>query len=355
MRLFTSALCATVAVGLLAGCSGSNLSTPTSSAPVGAQQNHIVNGHFVPGFSKFASLIPVEVRPNGMQKILARLQPDRHHKKKTDAWGSQFYASKINGYTGKLSSNPAPKCTETSSYVNGIAVDGKGALIDPDGGSRTVIVYGKFCAASIGSFSDSYGQPSDASSADAASKNIAIGNIFDSTGAGSISICTLSGGCSSNLKNSNMYEVAGVAMDNSGNCYASSTNSLGTATMTYFAGCAGSGTAATGWANTYYGGIDIDKAGNIVAIDAFTPAVRIYSGCNPTCTLVGGPFALHGDAVFGHLNATSTEFIAGDYTNGELDVYKYSTTALTYLYSFNNGLSSADDVEGAAFVPRSKQ
>jgi hypothetical protein len=140
MRLFTSALCATVAVGLLAGCSGNSLSTPSSSAPVGAQANHIVNGHFIPGFSRYATLVPVELRPSGPQPVLDRITPDKH-KAKGGAWGSQFYASKINGYEGSLKSNPAPKCTETASYPNGIAVDGKGALIDPDGGTRTVIVY----------------------------------------------------------------------------------------------------------------------------------------------------------------------------------------------------------------------
>jgi hypothetical protein len=78
MRLFTSALCATVAVGLLAGCSGNSLSTPSSSAPVGAQANHIVNGHFIPGYSRFANLVPVELRPTGPQPVLDRITPDKH-------------------------------------------------------------------------------------------------------------------------------------------------------------------------------------------------------------------------------------------------------------------------------------
>jgi len=355
MRLFTSALCATVAVGLLAGCSGNSLSTPSSSAPVGAQANHIVNGHFIPGFSRYATLVPVELRPSGPQPVLDRITPDKH-KAKGGAWGSQFYASKINGYEGSLKSNPAPSCTDTASYPNGIAVDGKGALIDPDGGTRTVIVYKPgLCAGTAGTITDSNGQPADAASANAATGTIAVGNIFGTAGAGGISVCTLKSGCSAFLTNSNIYELAGVAMDKKGNCYASAETSAGTATMTYFAGCAGSGTAATGWQNTYYGGLDIDGKGNIVAIDAFTPALRVYSGCNPTCKAVAGPFSLHGDTVFGHLNKKGNMFIGGDYANGELDVYKYITKGLTYEYSSNSGRSGSDDVEGDAFDPRSKQ
>jgi hypothetical protein len=181
---------------------------------------------------------------------------------------------------------------------------------------------------------------------------IAISNIFDTSGDGSISVCTISG-CTSNLTNSNMYEVAGVAMAKNGDCWASATDSGGAATLTYFAGCAGAGVTATGFTNTYFGGLDIDKAGNLVSIDAFTPAVRVYKGCNPACTLVGGPFSLFGDAIFGHLNKKSTAFATGDFANGEIDVYNYSPTSVTYRYSFNNGLSG--QVEGAAYNPRSKE
>ena len=57
---------------------------------------------------------------------------------------------------------------------------------------------------------------------DALTGKIALGNIFDNSSAsGSVSICTLAGGSTDNLTNSVMYEVAGVAMDNSGNCWAS--------------------------------------------------------------------------------------------------------------------------------------
>ena len=92
-------------------------------------------------------------------------------------------------------------------------------------------------------------------------------------------------------------------------------------------------------------------AANASRLEAVTLIPRVYKGCDPKCTLLGGPFALSGNTIFGHLNERSTEFVGADYQYGEIDVYKYAPTRLTYLYSFNNGLDAGDDVEGAAFNP----
>ncbi len=96
-----------------------------------------------------------------------------------------------------------------------------------------------------------------------------------------------------------------------------------------------------------YGGLDIDKNGNLVAISAFTSQMYVYSGCDPACTLVGGPFSMQGEAVFGHLNKQSMTFCAGDFSTAGMDVYYYSPSALTYWYSFNNGLCPASNPKAA--------
>lgn len=357
MRLISSALCTTVAVALLAGCSG-NMSQTTPSVPgsTGQTQSRYEHGKFIPHWSYPASVVPHLGAQPRYREVLQRFA--KKHGNNGGIYASEFYGTSMYGYQHVNTGNNPPTCSVGPvSYVNGQAVDGKGNLIDPDGGTRSVIVFSGpgMCGSEAGSFSDGYGQPSDAASADAVNGTIAVGNIFDTSGAGSVSVCTLSGGCTANLTNPNMYEVAGVAMDNSGNCWASATNSAGTATLTYFAGCTGSGTAATGYVNTYYGGLDIDKNGNLVAISAFDSNVYVYSGCNPACTLVGGPFALHGEAVFGHLNKQSMTLCTGDFVNGEMDVAYYSPSAVTYWYSFNNGLSSSLEPEGCSFNPRSTQ
>jgi hypothetical protein len=284
---------------------------------------------------------------------------------------SEVSGTSIFGYQTKNKKNNGPRCTVpfAVAYPNDIDVDGAGNLIDPDGGTRSIII-GQgpdMCGAEAASISDPYGQPNDASSANALTGTIAVGNVIgNGRGAtGSISVCTVAGGCTVNLTNAAMDEVAGVAMANNGDCWGDAFNSSSAATLTYFAGCAGAGVQASGFTNTSYGGIDLDKFGHLVTIDIFDPAgvsaVDVYSGCNPVCTLIGGPFPLEGDAVFGHLNKGSSRFATGDYVNGQVDLYKYHSsktgagTSLTYEYSFNNGLNPSQGVEGVAYDPRSKQ
>ncbi len=79
-----------------------------------------------------------------------------------------------------------------------MGVDGVGNFLEPDGGTRSLNIYQGpgMCGALAGNIADPYGQPSDASSPDALTGKIALGNIFDNSSAsGSVSICTLAGGC----------------------------------------------------------------------------------------------------------------------------------------------------------------
>lgn len=359
MRLFTAALCGAVAAGLLAACSGRDLSTPSSLAPAEGQVNHLVSGRFIPGWSRFAKLIPVELQRTP-RAVLDRITPDKHKKKgRVGIYGSMFYNSFINGYKGGDRKNNPPICTLGSSYANDIAVDGKGNLMNPNGGVRDVEIYKPECGPELGVLDENayyLGQPSDAASLNVKAGTIIVGNIFGVGAAGDIAVCTLKDQCTGYLTNYYaMYEVAGVALAKNGDCWGSATDRSGFATMTYFKHCAGTAQNATGWKKTYYGGLDIDTHGNIVAVDAFVPQLWIYRGCNPACHVVAGPFPLHGTTVFGHLNRTGTQWVGGDFENGMLDVYKYGTKALTYEYSISNGLTASDDVEGAAFAPASKE
>jgi hypothetical protein len=147
-----------------------------------------------------------------------------------------------------------------------------------------------------------------------------------------------------------MNQVEGVALARNGDCWASANTPP---TLTYFAHCQSPGVTATGFQGHMPAGMDIDDNGNLVVLEG---GVRhrwayIYSGCNPGCVLVGGPFRLLGGPLYGHLDASSKRFVAADFS--ELDVYSYSTSGITYEYSISTGLGQ--DAWGAAFSPPSKE
>ncbi len=304
-----------------------------------------------------ANVAPAGPAPGGLGAPRTQLSASElSHRSRRGIYVSVFFGGGIYGYPIENRRNRPPTCTVPgASYPSDIAVDGNGNLIVPDGGSRTVIVFKgpKMCGSELGSFGDPYGTPSDAASNDAASGPIAVAT--SGTTGGGIAVCTSSGGCTKFLTSPNIGEVAGVAMAKNGDCWASATTSTGTATLTYFKRCAKPGQPATGFKNTYYGGLDIDIHGNLVSIDAFASALWIYRGCKPVCSVVGGPFPLRGDAVFGHLNENSTEFAAADYACGCVDVYGRNARGIVYKYSFSNGLSISNDVSGVAYNPRSRE
>jgi hypothetical protein len=231
--------------------------------------------------------------------------------------------------------NLPPICSETVSSAVDIAADEKGDLIVPAEHSGVEVFAGPdMCGPELGTIGETAGKAVDAASIDAADGPIVLGISSDGTGKGSLLICSLKSGCTTNLQNPGMFEVVGVAVARNGDCWASSLP----AALTYFQGCSGPGQVATGYKNPDPGGLDIDKDGNLISISTQTYEVYVYSGCRPSCKLIGGPFPLLGEGVYGHLNADSTTFAVTDYSYAQADIYKYEPVALTYMYSINNGL-----------------
>jgi hypothetical protein len=182
-------------------------------------------------------------------------------------------------------------------------------------------------------------------------------------GPGSLSVCTLaSGTCSVNLTNPNILIVGGVAMANNGDCWASALNPSGVADLVYFQGCSGAGVVATGFANPFYGGIDIDNKGNLVTVSlldasfSFPSLVNVYSGCKPACTLLSSS-PLAGESIYGHVARQGKRFVTTDLLTAAVEVYTYSPTAgLSLAYSFTGGIPCAtDECESAAFSPGSEK
>lgn len=263
------------------------------------------------------------------------------------------------GYAPTNRRNKGPICTETPGLFTGdVAVDDRGNLMVTAETAGEVLIYKgpEMCGALLGTLRTS-ALSLDVASADAVNGKIIVGNVqtFNPSDFGDIEICTLSDGCGTSITNQNINSVYGVALARNGDCWASASSLDGGTILVYFKGCSASGQIATGFKNEYPGGLDIDSDGNLVSVDS--QQFWVYKGCKPKCTLVGGPFAAEGYAVFGHLNKQSTQFVAGDSEYNQIDVYAYSPHAMTYEYSFNNGISinGGGDFIGAAYNPRSKE
>jgi hypothetical protein len=320
----------------------------------------------MPRWSAHASVLPPALRPAGRMPLHGHAAKGINPNFMMAAGGlyvTEFYSTDIFAYPHQNTGNGPPSCTIGGVlFPNDVASDDKADVIDPDGGSNTIQVFkghGK-CGALLGTINDPYGQPVDASSQDAQTGTIAVANLFSTyQGGGTISLCTMKAGCTTNLVNSNMWEVIGVAMSRKGaDCWATSYDQRGVPWLTWFAGCAGTGQTVSGWVNSSPGGLDIDKNGNIVSLDPAASAVYIYSGCNPTCTLHSGPYPLQGQAIYGHLNRQSMALATADFQYGQVDIYAYHVNGhhmVSYMFSFNNGLNANDEVLGVAYAPRSHQ
>ncbi len=104
-----------------------------------------------------------------------------------------------------------------------------------------------------------------------------------------------------------------------------------------------------------YGGLDLDGKGHVLAIEwnEDSADLWVYSVCKPICTLVAENPLTNNVAFFGHLDRRSQRFAVGAYLRGQVDIYTYTPTTLTYEYSFNRGLSYTKDVGGVAYSPSS--
>jgi hypothetical protein len=93
-----------------------------------------------------------------------------------------------------------------------------------------------------------------------------------------------------------------VAMSETGDCWSAGVDNGSNYALYYFKGCTSPGVPARQWLNREWGGLDVDTHGNLVSIDQGAASLYVYRGCDPLCRKVGGPFALHDDAQYGHLN-----------------------------------------------------
>jgi hypothetical protein len=347
LNLRRYALCSCAAAVMLAGCGGSQ---PPIAASGTMPQSSQTAQHGARGGSW--------IKP-GTSPVTPRRTPG--DKLYVDVHSSNSSSAVIYGYRLRLGHLKQICTVPGITYADQVSVDAHGRPLAPDSTAKSVTVFSGpgLCQSELGSLTDPYGQPVNASSANAATGIVAVANIFDTSSAGdtlmpgSISVCTLSGGCTANLTNPNMFELCCVLLAKNGDCWASALNhSLTAGTLTYFKQCSGSGKAATGYKGPGYGSLDRDSQGNLVTVSWTSnyTDLYVYHGCDPRCSLVGGPLRLTNGGIFGSLNASGTTWAMANFKTFAIDVYAYTPTKVTYEYSFKVG----GNVASVAFSPRSK-
>lgn len=355
MRMW-SMLLGTVIGAVLSGCMGTGFGSPPTETPS--------NGALAP------PLVPAWAQPIGTKRLHLGEKIVR------DAKGGGIYASDfiggfVAGYSGSDKRNKPPACTITVEQPGVIDVDPADNLIVPGSLGTgyyqpSIIVYQGpgLCGPLIGSVPDTTGnQPRAVASLNARTGKIVVAESNPSTNAGDLVVCTLAAGCGEPMRRPKIKGgTLGVAVAKNGDCWMSaeelqgSYNPPGAAALAYFRHCQGRGKTATGYKNPYYGGLFIDTQGNLGAVDLYDGTLYVYKGCNPVCMLIGGPFALQGLSVGAGLNRAGNKLAVADFGNQAVDIYAYTPTSLTYLYSINNGLLfSASAVFGAAFSSSNKQ
>jgi hypothetical protein len=305
------------------------------------------------------------MQPAGVRRLhLNQPVPLKTKKPKAMFWASEFYGDQFFGYAAPNSGNSAPTCTVGSSSapvddVNGTGSDAYSNIVVPGytgtGSYLTVNVYkAGTCGTVLGAPQDSGGQPADADSNGnvATGANIVVGELANyTTEEGDVLICSLTS-CGTPITSSNITGYgAGVAVDKAGDCWMSAeTSGNASATLAYWPGCTGAGETATGFSNAYYGGLFIDKKGDLGSVD-LSGYLYVYKGCDPKCKTVSKT-TLKGESLFGNLNAKGDELVVGDFENGTCDVYTYSPKGSTFQYSFDSGLTTSDDVESCINSPK---
>jgi hypothetical protein len=266
----------------------------------------------------------------------------------------------VHAYRGVDRENAPPVCSIYSSPgedIIDIGVDRQGDLIASSNAFGFVQVFSGPTLCGRRAYTDvDNGFPADAAALDAIHGAVVVASEngeFDSASGkfvGQVEICAPRGDECGNLTESRPGLAASesVAISQTGDCWSAGVDNGSKNALYYFKGCQSPGVPAKRWLNNEWGGLDTDSHGNLLSLDQGTASLYVYHGCDPICRKVGGPFALHAAAAYGHLNLRGTLFAAA--SSGAVDLYTYTPHALTYKYSITNG---ADGISGVAFSPGS--
>jgi NHL repeat len=267
-----------------------------------------------------------------------------------------IYASSFGGDTvdyydkGTGPNNPvAGSLSGSLSNPWGMAVDKSGDLYVANSEDQNVLVYAKGSTAPTSTLTDSDKFPCD----------VAIGSdgtVYVANGSGPIgadgNVVIYKSGATQptqTLNNGHFFHVAGVALDKNGDVFVSYNGQAdGTGGVVEF--------HAPKFANTtnmhvklgYAGGVGFDAKGHLLVIDQEGPTLNVYNvgKRKPVAKLT-----LPGSSWFFAFNHDSTKLYVADSQLGEIDVFRYTPTALKQTNKITNGGSPSAGDYGVVDTP----
>lgn len=171
-QLALSKMSCTAAIVVLTGCSGigaqggSDPGADPSGASAGASHGGALPDSLIPYARGVLMQIPTV--PDATAPASA----------KAHIYVSEFGGSNVLGYAANNSKNKPPDCTffEEGTEADDLGADDKGNLFYPSYASHVIDIYGPNCGPLLGSISDPYGPPNDATAANGIKGKIAVSN-----------------------------------------------------------------------------------------------------------------------------------------------------------------------------------
>jgi WD40 repeat protein len=266
-------------------------------------------------------------------------------------YASSYGGNSVNFYDkGTGPNNPvAGSLSGSLSNPWGMAVDKSGDLYVANAEDENVLVYAKGSTSPTSTLADTSKFPCD----------VAIGSdgtVYVANGSGPIGadgdIVIYKSGATQpyqTLANGHFLHVAGVALDKSGNVFASYNGQAdGTGGVVEFHAPKFTNTTNMHVKLGYAGGVGFDAKGHLLVIDQEGPTLNVY---NVGKRKALAELTLPGTSWFFAFNQDSTQLYVADSQLGEIDIFRYTPTALKQINKITNGENPSQDDFGVVDTP----
>jgi hypothetical protein len=240
-------------------------------------------------------------------------------------------------------SNNPPRChIPGQNTVTDIGSDALGNVYLPNGDIHRIYVRAPGCGHLIGSIDDPFGFPVGVAVSGSA--------IYVANESADVAVCDLTG-CSSELTDPSLRQVQNVAVDSSGNVWASYYAQNFAISLIVWPHGAMPGRVMSGYDGTVVpGDLSFDRHSRLISLDSEFLQVHTFKcAVNSAICSKTGDATLHGKPFFGALDAANSDFQVTNLADDSIDVYAYPGFA--YEYSYDRGLRAGYHPEGITQTP----